>query len=333
MTHGATSDTTLMGMVPMTVSTDDEKVLFVQAGRSRFAEPFYDDALGRMARSTPAARIAVTFDELRAAVGEAKPAPKAAVFHTGRCGSTLLMRMFGHDRTTLVVSEPSIVANLLMDALIRPDMSQRCLQATADVLVVLDRFAASRRQRPIIKLPSWVAAVAPRFLDLVPEVPLVFVHRPVGEVIASELHEAPGWVDWITTIASAMPGWPATVSADPETPAPLEERLAATWAAEVAAVLALPQPVCFVEHADLVARPADVLERIAAHVGLEASWSRERARSELNFYAKSSNPAETFDPSGRHAREPLAADVEHRIRTIVGDLPTTLAERSSAAEN
>ena len=65
------------------------------------------------------------------------------------------------------------------------------------------------------------------------------------------------------------------------------------------------------------------------HIGLDESMAATAIRSELQYYAKADNPAERFDPGGRHARPPVAPDELERVMNIVGDVPGTLAERCS----
>ena len=86
----------------------------------------------------------------------------------------------------------------------------------------------------------------------------------------------------------------------------------------------------FVGYADLVGRPVEVLEAVSTHLGLSGSWNRDTARSELGYYAKSRDPAEEFDPDGRHARPPLPSRMAEQVETIVGDVAGRMVQLCGA---
>ncbi len=323
-------DEVLMGMVPVGADCETQYVGFVRAGATRFREPFFDQALEKLTMGGPVKTVSLTYVELRDLVGPLVPSPRAVMFHTGRCGSTLLSRMLGHDRGTLPVSEPRAVGIVHRHALSAPGSAAADYQAIADMLVVLDRFAAGRNQRPVLKMSSWEAAGAAGLHDMLSDVPLVVMHRPVAEVVASEMHSPTGWFDWLSGDRSWMAGWAPHVAKLPES-ASKEEVYAAMWASEVEAALAFPpERTLFVAYADLVERPGDVLELVADHVGLGDTWNGAGALSEMKFYAKSRNPVDTFDPAGRHARPALPEDVLEKVMHAAGDVAEKLDERCRA---
>jgi hypothetical protein len=320
-------DQVLMGMVPVGADGSTQRVGFVRAATARFREPFFDQALDKLTLAGPVQTVGLTFAELRDLVGTGVPSPRAVVIHTGRCGSTLLTRMLGHDRGTFPVSEPRAIGVIHRHALSVPGSASADYQALADMLVVLDRFAATRRQRPVLKLSSWQAAGVAGLKDMLGDVPLVMMHRPVAEVVASEMHSPTGWFDWLSGDRSWMKGWAPSVAKLPES-ASKEEVYAGMWASEVEAALTLPpERTLFVAYADIVARPAEVLEAVTDHIGLDESWNRTGALSERKYYAKSPNPVDAFDPTGRHARPALPEDVLEQVMQVVGDVADRLHER------
>src|SRR5207247_6625515 len=107
----------------------------------------------------------LTFEELRQLIGDDQPSPAGLILHTGRCGSTLLTRMLTHHRSTLVVSEALSLSLLHRDALEHSDRRAANEQALVHLMVVFDRFARHRDQRPVFKLTSWQAADADRLLE------------------------------------------------------------------------------------------------------------------------------------------------------------------------
>jgi hypothetical protein len=105
----------MLGMVPFSSNPETLCARFIQAGAARLSDSFFDDSLSKVKHV--AESITLTFDELRELVRERRPAPRGVVLHTGRCGSTVLMRMLARDRGTLAVSEPSSLGRLHLHCL------------------------------------------------------------------------------------------------------------------------------------------------------------------------------------------------------------------------
>ena len=319
----------LMGMAPDDADGPRQLVGLVRAGAAWFTDPFFDESIRKLRFAGSLTARVVTFAELREAIGGDVASPRAVVLHIGRCGSTLLLRMLGRHRATLPVAEPQAVGNLHRDALTFPDRAPQTYQAIADILVLLDRLAAARGKRPVIKLSSWQTAGVAGLSDILGEVPIVVLHRPASEVVASEVYGAPAWLEWMVGDHRGMASWAPRLAELPESASP-EEVCAGVWAAGIEAALALPpERTLFVSYADLVARTAEVLDAIAVHIGIAESWDPAAALSELDYYSKAGQP-DRFDPAKRHARPPLPAQVLGRVADIVGDVADRLRERSLA---
>lgn len=316
----------MTGLLPLGVDPERESIRLISAGGARLSEPFYHESLESVKESRRPT-LDLSFGELRAQIGDRSPSPLAVILHTGRCGSTLLLRMLQHDRTLVTVSEPLPISTPHWDALHSPLRAERDRQAMADLLVVFDRFASARGQRVVVKLSSWETIDAAWLVDqLFPAAPVVFVHRPVEQVVSSLLDQRPAWGDGLDM--SVVAGWSprlAKLSAGAE----MDEVYAAFWASEVSAALALDAVrVLAISYSDLIDRTPGVLAAVAAHVGLGSSWKQAAAAAELRYYAKARNPTVAFEPSGRHSRPALTADAAERVRAVVGDLPDQLDERS-----
>jgi hypothetical protein len=317
----------LMGMVPEQIDWPNKRVVLVRAGAAWFTDPFFDDSLDKLSFSGSVNGRLLTFAKLREVVGAELPSPRAVVLHVGRCGSTLLMRMLGRHRGTLPVGEPRAVGNAHRYAVCVPEHAADAYQAIADMFVLLDRFAAARGQRPVVKLSSWETADVAGLGNILREVPIVVLHRPASEVVASDVANTPAWSEWLGVDRRGTESWAPRVAALPDS-APLEEVCASVWAAAVEAALALPpERTLFVSYADLVTRAAEVVDAVGAHIGIAGSWDRDAALSELNYYSKSGGP-DRFDPAKRHARPPLSPEALERVAITVGDVPERLAERS-----
>ena len=120
------------------------------------------------------------------------------VFHTSRCGSTLVAEMLRSLTTTLVVSEPDPVDMVLRARAHAPrltdDEAVRWLRA---MVAALTQPRAPGQHRAVVKLDAWAALEAPLVLEAFATTPRVFVYRDPTEVIASHLaqrgfHMIPG---------------------------------------------------------------------------------------------------------------------------------------------
>src|SRR5262245_6699114 len=118
--------------------------------------------------------------------------PAALIFHTGRCGSTLLARLLETDGANRVFIEPKALLQFIETGA-RPEWqpSHRDL----DVLVRaygIEPEAAERRL--IIKLGSLAVWQVPAFRACFPNVPFFYLLRNPVEVVASLCHAPPAFL-------------------------------------------------------------------------------------------------------------------------------------------
>ena len=318
----------LQGMVPLDVDVESAQVRLVQAGTAQFTESLFDESLARLPLLGPVHGTQLSFADLHGAVAGQVPTPKGVILHTGRCGSTLLMRMLMYDRAIMVVAEPSSLSTVHQDALVHPERRDADVETFVDLLAVFDAFARGRGRESVFKLTSFEAADVAWLAGLLPEAPMVFVHRAPDEVVASQLDGEPAWSEaLLDRPTSAAPWCPRLADLSPS--ASRAEQYAALWATVADAALAVPASrMLFVAYDDLMKRPVQVLDTVARQFGLDGAWNRAAAVSETLYYAKSNDPTEQYDPEGVHARPALPADLRARVAEVVGDLPDRLAQRS-----
>jgi hypothetical protein len=146
--------------------------------------------------------------------------------------------------------------------------------------------------------------------------------------VASQLASGPGWEDHLLGDRRQLSKWAPRVAQLAED-ASREEVFAALWANVVeAALAAAPDRMLFLGHHRLVDHTDEALDAVAGHFGLRESWDFKAAVSELTYYAKSKNPAERFEPGGRHSRPPLPARTLERVLEIAGDVQQRLDARA-----
>lgn len=142
--------------------------------------------------STPGRRGRVfrSRDDLETALQRAPSLePAAFIFHSGRCGSTLLARLLETDGANRVFIEPNALLQFLETAR-SPDLQP--LERHLDVVVRshgVEPQPAERRL--IIKLGSLAVCQVPSFRACFPNVPFIYLLRNPAEVVASLCHATP----------------------------------------------------------------------------------------------------------------------------------------------
>lgn len=166
-----------MPVVPAQIVWLGEKPLLEwrEVESSALARPFWEDTIsnGRVAMITPLdARME-------------PPSPTALVggiFHTYRCGSTLVCRQFSAVAGCFALSEPWVFSQPVMHE------GQPTSLLRGRLLRLIDTFAQGLQptaQRLIIKWPGLLSHLAPQLAAALPEVPALFLHRDPIEVLAS----------------------------------------------------------------------------------------------------------------------------------------------------
>lgn len=145
----------------------------------RFTAPFFAETLSGQPREER--RICVTPPEGLDRTGPAIP-PSAFVFHSSRCGSTLLAQMLAALPQCVVLSEPPVV----------DDFFARYGDAPlADAVPRLRRLVRALGQRRhgethfVVKLDCWHMRHLPLLHAAFPEVPFWFLYREPAAILAS----------------------------------------------------------------------------------------------------------------------------------------------------
>jgi hypothetical protein len=173
---------------------------WIDVGGRSFAEPFFRDSVRAALRApfTLFSRREMPLDAVRSA---APIAPAGIIFHTSRCGSTLVARMLGTLPGALVRSEPTPVDDVIQAKLQLPGLAEeehvRWLQW---VVTALGEVQYAGNSRYFLKLDSWHVHDLPLVRAAFPETPWVFLQRDASEVVASQvrgpgMQGAPGAMD------------------------------------------------------------------------------------------------------------------------------------------
>lgn len=282
-------------------------------------EPFYDEAIRRLVTGG----APVTSQPL-SDVPAAGPAPILVLWHTGRCGSTLLGRMLGTDPSLLVVREAAVLGEAQLRALAALSEGRLDSPAVDDlcrVITALATAAASAERRLVLKMSSWQAVHLPALIRMLPSCHHVLLHRSAEAVVASSLRVPPAWAVKLGEPADERARfipWRATGG-------PSDDRLtgaelfAAMWASIVSAALTVAIPT--IAYDELVDRPLGVAADLCRAAGVTGSLP-DAARGITTVDAK--DPAgRRFDPNA--SRPDLPRTIAALVRAMVGDLPDRLA--------
>lgn len=286
-----------------------------------FTDPFFDQTIDRCLRDPFRLLFwrETGFDAL-AEFASARPGlrPAGFIFHTSRCGSTLLTQMFAGLPAALVMSEPPTI-----DAILR----SRSAGAVIGDRELVDwlRWMASALGQPrrggqaafVVKLDAWSILDFPLIRKAFPDAACVFVYRDPVEVLVSSLarrgfHMIPG------TLPPASFGFSAgeAQSASPE------QYCAAVLAAlcESALRAARGGELTLIHYSML---PAAVPDIVAPLFGVDVG-SSERALFAAVAERNAKNPVIPFIPDGvekrRRASPAVRAAVDARVGAVYESL-------------
>ncbi|MFZ2405454.1 MAG: sulfotransferase [Methylobacter sp.] len=184
----------LSGWYPVVARND--KLWWRFFGEKRFSEPFFYNSVSSLNQDKRLC-VQTAFNALDAF--ENSLTPTAFIFHTSRCGSTLLSQLLASLPSCIVLSEPPIIDSYL--SLYHAQPEQNGAEKTLRQLVGAlgqKRFAEERHF--FIKLDSWHIKSLPLFRKAFPDTPFIFMYRKPEEVLASHQRQrgpqmVPGLVD------------------------------------------------------------------------------------------------------------------------------------------
>lgn len=320
----------LASLMPFKVHAASQQIDFVAANHGLdFGRPFWHmtvDELNKRDKTDELDKVTLSFAELRDLVGTSQPQPAGMIFHIGRCGSTLVSRMVGHDSRMLVLREASPIGSLHRASSGSDRVPTFTIeQAFKDILVAFQQFAAARNQQIVVKHSSWESFSMARIAEVLPTTPMVFVYRNPIETVESSLDGHPGWAPRIHEPAELLERWMPWIRKVP-LPHTAAAIYASVWASGAHAALSLPTDrVALVEHRDLTTYPERTIDRLQQHLSLDLDTTR--ALGELGQYSKAPTDGTTFNPDAEHGHPKLSLRTQAQVLDIVDDLPERLAAR------
>jgi hypothetical protein len=132
----------------------------------------------------------------RSLVGVTRPdwgtAPLLAglIFHSSRCGSTLLCNMLDSLADCYVVRESPVLNKVLLDRRLTPQQRHDLFHT---ILIAYSRYAAYLEKRCVIKFTSFCTLQLGFIREQLPQIPWLYLHREPRAVIRSLMKNNAGW--------------------------------------------------------------------------------------------------------------------------------------------
>jgi len=163
------------------------------AGTHPLREPFYQDSLNRLMRLpvNHFLRHRTEIDALEQLQRRRRGLrPNGFIFHTSRCGSTLVAQMLASIAGTVVLAEPQPLDAVL--GATDPESGElhpRRAEWVEWMLGALGQPRCAGDRRLFVKFDAWHVTQLPMLRRLFPDVPWVFLYRDPREVLASHLSQ------------------------------------------------------------------------------------------------------------------------------------------------
>ena len=144
---------------------------WIYAPGHRFTQPFFHEDVKTCLRHP----FTALFQREAPLTARPRIAPAGFIFHTSRCGSTLISRSLAAAESVHVISEAAPVDRILRTG--NPNWLQHIVSALG------------RPGKYIVKLDAWHIYNLPLIRAVFPETPWIFVHRDLEAVVASQLRQ------------------------------------------------------------------------------------------------------------------------------------------------
>lgn len=184
------------GLIPISVDVRQQLLLWMDLECFHFYEGFFHQGLAmfQALRRTP-----VNFVSGLEALDEPVPGglmPTGFIFHTGRCGSTLLTRILARSRSHVVLGEAA-PHNQYWDTLESPwppAATAVAIRRYRNLVMAMGRRRLPTHSKHFVKFTSWNILALPFIRKAFPVVPVLFLHRDPVETLVSMLANPPGWL-------------------------------------------------------------------------------------------------------------------------------------------
>ncbi len=287
-----------------------EAVLWTRFGEREFDLPFFQQTIAARFEAEPGAQVLATplnvLDGLEGQLPHVTPT--GFIFHTSRCGSTLLANALRALEDTLIISEPPPLNELLFlpfRTLREPEDRVRWVRG---MIAALCQPRGRGHRRAFIKLTSTNLRCHDIIRAAFPDVPCLFLYRHPVEVLVSFLKDPPGWMGikaepGIAEAMLRMPGAELDGASN-------EEFAARVLGAFYESGLAIAERGTVLDYEQL--RP-EAMGAIARVFGVEASAGEIRRMGEVfRYHSKNARVNRQFE-SDTEAKRAVAGEIIEQL--------------------
>jgi hypothetical protein len=231
--------------------------------------------------------------------------PNLIIAHPSRCGSTFLARLASVEESTLLVSEPALVTQLL-SADLRRGLGSPVDDALRRAVRALGRIRSGNERRYVLKLNSRMVRFLPNMRRAFPNTPIVWLQRRPAEIVESNLKHSP---------------YPAKLLGERQRTGWVLRRIALAFLGATAFV---DDSVRVLDYRDL---PDAAWTQVTQLMGLEPTEdliARMRLRARTN--------ANSGEPYAVRTRQPLPEDVLAVVHRTLDPMYDALARRQTHRE-
>jgi hypothetical protein len=278
---------------PVTLEREPAGVWWRFFGAARFTQPFFQDDL--IAQPFADRRACLTPWAALEDLPEGVP-PTAFIFHTSRCGSTLLMQALAALPQSIVMSEPPV-----LDAFFRfhhrhPEQSGG-EAALRQLIAALGQRRDPRERHFFVKFDSWHLPWVPFLRRAFPRTEFLFLYRDPRQVVASHRRQrgpqmVPGLLD-MTLLDERLHG----DVREPAAPGDLDGHTARVLERllETAGDLAVPAGLMLVDYSQL---PDAIWRELLPAFGVDCTAAElEALRTRSRFHSKRADSKFDGDPA------------------------------------
>jgi len=220
----------LKGMLPVDAVVVDGRpgLWWMDMSGVSLAEPFFQQTVERAKTDSNRRELFTEFDVLLQLEKQLDSVPPTGfIFHSSRCGSTLVANACRAINNSIVLSEANAIDKLIARFITDPGDVKTSLYSVLlrGVVNALAQRRTGNEEHLFIKFSCCSFAQIERIRRIWPNVPWLFLYRDPVETIVSNLRDVPPWLlDNDRRVLASIVGTPA----DEVAGMPLEEQCART---------------------------------------------------------------------------------------------------------
>jgi len=187
------------GWMPVDAVVVDERpgLLWMQLADVGFSEPFFQQTVERVRAAHPEREERFTEFDALLRLDKVLPRiePAGFIFHSSRCGSTLVANACRALNDSIVLSEPNAIDKLIARFITDADNSLKESLYSVFLRAVVNALAQHQpASRVFIKFSCCSVSQLERIRRIWPRVPWIFLYRDPVETIVSNVSNPPAWL-------------------------------------------------------------------------------------------------------------------------------------------